>query len=265
MENDVEEILALAREAAIKGAAIHHQGFTRRISAQIKSSDMDLVTEIDSETERIIIEYILQARPDDAIIAEEGTNHSGTSGVCWIIDPLDGTVNYLHRYPAFGISIGVEINNIATAGVVYDTYNDKICSAAIDKQAFCDGKPISISDCRALSVALIATGFLPNREIRNYQGRILSEILPHVRDIRRSGSPVIDFCRVAQGKIDGFYEFGLGKWDIAAGSVIAQAAGAMVTLLTLESEISPLVVASSPKIHDQLIELVLKSWKKHKL
>jgi myo-inositol-1(or 4)-monophosphatase len=265
MRNDFGEILAVAREAAIEGAAVHHQGLTRHIGAQIKSSDMDLVTEIDSETERVIVEYILQARPDDTIIAEEGTFHLGKSGVCWIIDPLDGTVNYLHRYPAFGISIGVEIENTGAIGVIYDTFNDKIYSGAIDKQAACDDEPISVSGCAELKNALISTGFLPNSQIRGHQCMILSEILPHIRDIRRSGSPVIDFCRVASGETDGFFEFGLGKWDIAAGSVIAQAAGAKVTLLSLESKISPLVLASAPKIHDELLELALKSWERHKV
>ena len=128
----------------------------------------------------------------------------------------------------------------------------------------CDSEKILVSNCDSLQNALIATGFLPNREIRILQGKILAEILPNILDIRRSGSPIIDLCRVASGVIDGFYEFGLKKWDIAAGSVIAQAAGAKVTILPSENEASSLIVASTPNIHDELLESVLKAVEMHK-
>jgi myo-inositol-1(or 4)-monophosphatase len=255
MQNDLDDILFVATGAVAKGAIVHHAGFKLSLLPQTKSSEMDLVTEIDFETEQVIISYILERRQNDTIISEEGNNHFGNSGVCWIIDPLDGTVNYLHRYPAFGISAGVEINGIGTVGVIHDTYYNNIYSAIIDKKAMCNGETVSVSACISLKNALVATGFLPNPGIRRYQGRILSEILPYVRDIRRSGSPIIDFCRIASGNLDGFYEFGLRKWDIAAGSIIARTAGAKVTILPSMDELNPLVVASAPKIHDELLEL----------
>lgn len=260
--NQFEDILSLAKEAAIFGAKVHWKGFEKDIAAQIKSSELDLVCEIDVETEKIIVERILRERPNDTIVGEEGNNHQGNSGVCWIIDPLDGTVNYLHRFPAFGISIGVEVDGIGVAGVVFDTFHRQIYSAVIDKKANCDGEIISVSDCSSVKNALIGTGFLPNRKIRVWQGKILTEILPNVLDIRRSGSPIIDLCRVASGVIDGFYEFGLRKWDYSAGSVIAQAAGAKVTILPFENEATPLIVVSAPKIHEELLEMILKSWEK---
>ena len=250
---DFEDILFLAKEAAICGAEIHRKGFEKDVSAQTKTSELDLVCEIDIETEKVIVRRILQERPNDTIIGEEGNNHQGNSGVCWIIDPLDGTVNYLHRYPAFGISVGVEVDNVGVVGVVYDTFHQQIYSGIIDDKAMCDDEKISVSSCDSLQNALIATGFLPNREIRVRQGKILTEILPNVLDIRRSGSPIIDLCRVASGVIDGFYEFGLKKWDIAAGSVIAQAAGAKVTILPFENEANSLIVASAPNIHEELL------------
>lgn len=262
-QNQFENILSLAKEAATCGAEVHWKGSKKYIAAQIKSSESDLVCEIDVETEKIIVERILRERPNDTIIGEEGNNHQGNSGVCWVIDPLDGTVNYLHRYPAFGISIGIEIDGIGVAGVVYDTFHNRIYSAIIDKQANCDGEIISVSDCSSVKNALVGTGFLPNREIRVRQGRILTEILPNVLDVRRSGSPIIDLCRVASGALDGFYELGLRKWDYSAGSVIARSAGAKVTILPSESEENSLIVASAPKIHEELLELVLKSREKY--
>ncbi|MGI9055534.1 MAG: inositol monophosphatase family protein [Pyrinomonadaceae bacterium] len=262
---DFESLLLLAKEAATKGALIHRNGLAKSISAQTKSSRLDLVCEVDIETEKVIVEHILNERPDDSIIGEEGYNRNGNSGVCWIIDPLDGTVNYLHRYPAFGISIGVEIDKIGAIGVVYDTFQERIYTGIIDNQAKCDGETIFVSNCSSLENALITTGFLPNREIRTLQGEILTDILPNVLDIRRSGSPIIDFCRVASGVIDGFYEFGLKKWDVSAGSVIAQASGAKVTTLAVNDKtIESLIVASAPEIHQQLLELVINSWEKHK-
>ncbi len=261
-QNQFEDLLSLAKEAAICGADVHRKGFEKNIAAQIKSSELDLVCEIDVETEKVIVERILRERPNDMIIGEEGNNHQGNSGVCWIIDPLDGTVNYLHRFPAFGISIGIEIDGNGVVGVVYDTFHKQIYSAIIGEKAICDGEIISVSDCSSVKNALIATGFLPNREIRVWQGKILTEILPNVLDMRRSGSPIIDLCRVASGVIDGFYEFGLRKWDYSAGSVIAQAAGAKVTILQFENEANPLIVVSTPKIHEELLEMILKSWEK---
>ena len=261
MQPNLDELLTLANKIAVCGALVHREGFGRAISQRTKSSELDVVSEIDTKTERVLVEKILTNRPDDSIISEEGNNHQGTTGVCWVIDPLDGTVNYLHGYPEFGISIGVEIENVGTIGIVYDTHREQVFRGITDQYAVCDDKPISASNCRSLQNALIATGFLPNREARIRQGKILTEVLPKVRDIRRSGSPVIDLCRVASGIIDGFYEFGLKRWDMSAGSVIAQAAGAKVTVLQAGGNISPLIVASTPDIHDHLIELIMKGLK----
>lgn len=259
---DLQKIFHLAKQLAISAAVVHRKGLEKHISVQTKSTSLDLVSEIDIETQKVIVERILQERPNDSIISKEGNNYQGSSGVCWIIDPLDGTVNYLHGFPAYGISIGVEIENIGVVGVVFDTYHQQIYTGIIDKQAMCDNENISVSNCGSLQNALVATGFLPDRKTRTLQGKLLTEILPDVQDIRRSGSPVIDLCRVASGVIDGFYEFGLKKWDISAGSIIAQAAGAKVSIIKVEGELNPLTVASTPKIHEQLLEMVLQSWEK---
>lgn len=264
-QNDFEIILQIAKEAVINGSSVHRNGLLKTISARTKTSELDLVCDVDAETEKVIVEHILQQRPDDTIIGEEGSNYVGSSGVCWIIDPLDGTANYLRRFPVFGISVGVEVDNMGVVGVIYDTFQERIYTGIIDNQAKCGEETIFVSKCDSLQNALIATGFLPDRKIRKLQGTILTEIIPNILDIRRSGSPVLDFCRVASGKLDGFYEFGLKKWDVSAGSIIAQAAGAKITTLPINDEtINPLIVVSAPEIHEQLLESVLNSWEKHK-
>lgn len=222
------------------------------------------MSEIDLETEQVMVGHILRERPGDGILSEEGTNRSGHTGVCWILDPLDGTTNYLCGYPAFGIAVGVEINGQGVVGVVHDTYHNRAYAGAVGQGATCDGKSITVSACTSLETALIATGFFPDRTIRRHQGAVLTELLPRVRDIRRSGSPILDLCGVASGRTDGFYECGLRQWDITAGTVIARAAGAKVTSLSQQEPISPLLVASAPGIHDGLLELIVASWQQGK-
>jgi myo-inositol-1(or 4)-monophosphatase len=145
-------------------------------------------------------------------------------------------------------------------GVVHDTAHNRVYTGAVERGARCDDKPITVSGCAKMGAALIATGFLPDRTVRRQQGAVLAEVLPQVRDIRRSGSPILDLCGVASGAVDGFYEWGLGPWDIAAGAVIAKAAGARVTVLSQQSAPSPLLVASTPDIHGELLEIVSSAW-----
>ncbi len=262
MTYDIDELLGLAKRVAAAGAAIHRQGFGRPLATRSKSSETDLVSEIDIETEHVLVAGILQERPEDAIVSEEGAHRPGRTGVCWILDPLDGTTNYLYGYPAFGVAVGVEVDGQGVVGVVHDTYHDRVYAGSVDRAATCDGEPITVSASTRLETALIATGFLADREIRRRQGLIVAEMLPRVRDIRRSGSPILDLCGVASGTIDGFYEFGLGRWDIAAGAVIAAAAGAKVAIMPHQGLASPLVVASTPSIHEALLESVFASWKR---
>jgi len=265
MTDEVDKLLQLAQQVAAAGAVVHQQGFGRALSPRAKSSEIDLVSEIDLETEQVMVAHILRERPRDGIISEEGTNRLGQSDVCWILDPLDGTTNYLYGYPAFGIAVGVEINGHGVAGIVYDTSSNHLYAGAIERGATCDSEPIMVSACSRLETALIATGFLPDRRIRWQQGVVLAEVLPQVRDVRRSGSPILDLCGVACGRLDGFYEWGLGRWDITAGAVIAKAAGATVTVLPQQGSPSPLLVASTPGIHAVLLEVVSSIWKRAKV
>ena len=148
---------------------------------------------------------------------------------------------------------------------MYDTSSNHLYAGAIERGATCDNEPITVSACSRLETALIATGFLPDRSVRWQQGVVLAEVLPRVRDIRRSGSPILDLCGVACGRVDGFYKWGLGCWDIAAGAVIAKAAGATVTVLPQQDSPTPLLVACTPGIHDELLEVVSSAWKQAKV
>ena len=189
------------------------------------------------------MELIRRERRDDAIIGEEGAGFGGTTGVAWIIDPLDGTTNFVYGYPAHSVAIGIEIDGRRAIGVVRDTARNREYSGIVGVGAWVDGVAIRARNSSELSSALVGTGFLPQSAVREKQGVILQRVLPKVRDIRRSGCPSLDLCAVADGSLDAFYEYGLGRWDIAGGAAIAEAAGATVALLDGGALPSPLVIA----------------------
>ncbi|HLK62691.1 MAG TPA: inositol monophosphatase family protein [Bryobacteraceae bacterium] len=253
MEPDLSKLLDLALEAASAAATVHRRAAPGRTLSAEKGSPMNLVTDVDREAERQLVSTISRARPDDAIVGEEGSFISGRSGVCWILDPLDGTTNFVHGYMNHSVAVGVEIEGKRSLGVVCDTYHDRVYSGVVGRGAHCDGEPIHAGSATALAQALIGTGFLPIPEVRIRQAEALRHILPRVRDLRRSGCPSLDLCAVAAGMLDGFYEAGLGRWDIAAGAAIVEAAGAQV--LALDSLIlpNPLLVAANPILMQELV------------
>ena len=237
MRGDFEALLRIAKQAAQVAAAVHHRADPGLLGVGMKSSPMDLVTAVDREAEQQLVSVIRTARPDDAIIGEEGTTISGNSGVCWILDPLDGTTNFVYGYPAHAVAVGIEIDGKRVLGVVHDTYHHRVYSGVVGGGAECDGRPMAAGVTSDLSHALIGTGFLPEAAVRHVQGEVLQRVLPVVRDVRRSGCPALDLCAVAAGTLDGFYESGLRRWDIAAGAAIAEAAGA--TVVELQSTVLP--------------------------
>lgn len=256
MQHDYEALLRVALDAARLAAAVHHKASRRSLSADAKLEPTDLVTEIDREAERQLVAIIRQARPHDGILGEEGTNIAGSSGVCWVIDPLDGTTNFVYGYPAHAVAVGVEIEGRRVLGVVHDTARERVYWGVVGTGAFCDGQPINATAQANLSLALVGTGFLANAAIRGTQAEVLRRVLPRVRDVRRSGCPALDLCAVAAGHLDAFYESGLGRWDISAGAAIAEAAGASV--LTLRSSILPepvLVVANQTLLEALILAL----------
>jgi myo-inositol-1(or 4)-monophosphatase len=224
---------ALAGEACrAAGALLLDRLHGDRTDVGTKSTGTDMVTEVDRAAEERVVEVLLSARPDDGVVGEEGTDRAGTSGVDWVVDPLDGTTNYLYRHPGFGVSIAASVDGEVVAGAVLDAVGDQLFSAALGGGARLDGRPLLRPPRRAgapLGEALVATGFSYDPDRRAAQAAVLTHVLPRVRDIRRMGAAAVDLCSVALGRVDAFYERGLAPWDLAAGGLIAAEAGAVVT------------------------------------
>ena len=226
---DLDELLALATDLAADAATLLVDGLDRvRAEVSTKSTPTDMVTEMDRASEALIVAGIRAKRPDDGIVGEEGADVTGTSGVQWLIDPIDGTTNYLYGYPGFAVSIAAEVDGDVGVGVVHDPLHADVFRAARGRGATRNDVAIHVSSQRDLRRALVGTGFSYEPERRHRQAQVLIEVLPNVRDIRRMGAASVDLCSVACGRLDAFYERGLGPWDLAAGALIAEEAGAVV-------------------------------------
>jgi myo-inositol-1(or 4)-monophosphatase len=229
----LDELLAAATGAATEaGRLLRAEVGQARRDVSTKSSPTDLVSEVDRAAEHCVVTVLSQCRPDDAILAEEGTSRPGTTGVRWVIDPLDGTTNFLFGIPAYAVSVAAEIDGRAEVGVVLDPSRDEIWRAVRGRGATLNGRDLRLpATSPPLPDALVATGFsyLPDR--RAHQARVVSHLLPRVRDIRRFGAAALDLCWVAAGRVSAFYELGLQPWDLAAGVLIATEARAEAATL----------------------------------
>ena len=248
--DELEHLLDLAVSLARQAGEVHLQRDTGGIDT--KSTATDPVSEVDHKAETLIVEAIRQARPDDAILGEEATQIRGTSGLRWVIDPLDGTVNYLYQFSPYGVSIGIEANGEPVVGVVFDTATDQLFTARNNARSRKIGSLIEVTSCSDLSLALLGTGFAYEASVREEQANIVSKLLPKVRDIRRSGSCAVDLCSVAAGRLDAFYETGVNWWDVAAGIRIVRSAGGVATY---EPDLKR-IFASGPALWEQRISAV---------
>lgn len=249
---DPDELRALAVALAEEAGALLLDGQDRvRTSVETKSTGTDMVTEMDRASERLIVDGILAARPEDGILGEEGSDRQGTSGVRWIIDPLDGTTNYLYGFLSYGVAIGVEVDGTPTAGAVHDPVHGETFSATAGGGAWCGDRRLAVVGAPTLATALVGTGFAYDSAKRAEQAAVLQRVLPNVRDLRRAGAAAVDLCWVAGGRLDAFFERGLAPWDWAAGSLIAAEAGAR-TLRTHDG----LHVAAPPQLFDDLLSLL---------
>jgi myo-inositol-1(or 4)-monophosphatase len=217
-----------------------------------KSSRTDMVSDADRDAEAVIEGILLGERPNDGLIAEEGARSEAASGRRWVVDPLDGTTNYLYGFPAWAVSIALEDAEGGAVGVVFDPLRDELFTATRGEGARLNGQPIEVSGRETLDRALVATGFGYDPGRRALQASVLERVLPAVRDIRRAGAAALDLCMVAAGRVDGYYERGLQPWDWAAGSIIVREAGG--TVIELDDEPTGLV-AASPAIADELAAL----------
>jgi myo-inositol-1(or 4)-monophosphatase len=172
-----------------------------------------------------------EERPDDGLVGEEGADEASTSGRRWVIDPLDGTTNYLYRFPAWAVSVALEDEGGGLVGVVHDPLAEETFRAERGAGAQLNGEPIRVNDLDRLDTALIGTGFGYDADVRAGQAEVLRGLLPKVRDIRRAGAAALDLCSVAAGRLDGYYERGIHRWDYAAGALIVREAGGEVVEL----------------------------------
>lgn len=221
----------VAREAAVLVRERRAAGPT---VADTKTSDVDVVTEADRASETLIRHLLSARRPDDGLLGEEKSEESGTSGVRWVIDPIDGTVNFLYDLPQYAVSIAAELDGEVVAGVVLNVATGTEYLAHTvpggDPVATRDGRPIGVRAPAPLAQRLVATGFSYDADLRELQARLLVGLLPRVRDIRRLGSCALDLCHVAEGSVDAYLEEGVNLWDHAAGGLVARAAGARTEL-----------------------------------
>jgi myo-inositol-1(or 4)-monophosphatase len=245
----VGELRALAEAVAREAGALLRGSFDGpELRVSSKSTPTDLVSEADHSAERLIRERLAAARPGDGVLGEEGGDHAGTSGIHWVVDPLDGTINFLFGVPQWAVSIACQDGDGVLAGVVYDPLRDELFSAERDGEATLDGAPIAPSTRADLATALVGTGFGYDAEVRRAQAAVVARLLPDVRDIRRFGSAAIDLAWTACGRLDAYYEHGLNLWDVAAGRLICERAGLEVHDLPPVGPSAPGVLVAPPAL-----------------
>jgi myo-inositol-1(or 4)-monophosphatase len=251
-------LLELALGAARDAGALLLERFGGPASGvESKSSTTDMVSDADRAAERLLLDRITRARPDDGVLGEEGADVEGTSGLTWVVDPLDGTTNYLFGYPVWSVSVACEDADGGVVAVVHDPTRGETFAAERGAGATLNGRPVHARAPRGLDRALIGTGFAYDPGDRGLQARVLTDLLPRVRDIRRGGSAALDLAWVACGRLDGFYEWGIKHWDRAAGMLLVAEAGGRVSVFEPGGGLEPCVVAAAADAHDPLRELVV--------
>ncbi len=251
----IDDIISVSKEA---GELIRSK-FNTNFSLEFKTNESDLVTEVDKASEKIIIDFIKKKYPSHGIITEEGEGLKSSSEYNWVVDPLDGTVNFAHGLPLFAVSIGVQKNGEIIAGVVYDIMQNVIYSAELNNGAYENERKIKVNENANLRRALLVTGF--PYDVRENPENALGKFVAFTkaaRGIRRLGSAAIDFCYVAKGVFDGFWEVHLKPWDMCAGKLIVEEAGGLVT--DFEGNkidiFSKRVLASNSNVHNAMIEVL---------
>ncbi len=234
---DAGALADLAIEAARAAADLVRERAAGVVTvAETKSSETDVVTQADRDAETLIRQVIRAARPDDAFLGEEGDDVVGTTGVRWIVDPIDGTVNFLYGLPQYAVCVAAEVDGEVVAGIVLDVPRGVEYVARPDASgttvALRDGEPLTVRGPAPLEQRLIGTGFSYDRDRRALQGAAVTRLLGAVRDVRRLGSCALDVCLVAEGRLDGYVEEGVNLWDHAAAGLVARAAGARTELMT---------------------------------
>lgn len=258
---DLRDLAArLARDAGEMALAGRRAG---RVSATTKSSPTDMVTEFDRRSEKMICDGLAAARPHDAIVGEEGASRSGTSGLTWHIDPIDGTSNFYFDLPMWAVSIGVTDTDGPLAGAVFAPALGEMWAGARGLGATMNGSAISVRDNDSLADAMVCTGYSYRVAERPEHARRVANMVTEVRDIRRFGAAAIDICLVASGRLDAYFEEHLHSWDLVAAQVIALEAGAIVTDYAGGPVTPDQVLAASGNIHAAVVDLLARAGADH--
>lgn len=250
---DRMEILENVKKWVVEVGEMQRQGLLRNdIKIESKSTEFDLVTDIDRQSEQSLTRLIQTAYPDHAILAEESGRSSRDSDYLWVIDPLDGTTNYAHGYPVFGISMGLRYQGETILGVVYFPVLGELFQAVKGAGAYCNGKRLKVSESGELRRALLATGFPYDKAVHPHNNLdYFTHLVPQIAGIRRSGSAAYDLCSVAAGRLDGYWELKLKPWDVAAGVLMVEEAGGQVIQLENEPAIS--LVAAGRELEELIL------------
>ena len=238
------ELLDLARAVAVEAAQlVRDRGAGAVEVADTKSSPVDVVTEADRAAEELIYARLTEARPGDGFLGEEGASAESTTGVTWVVDPIDGTVNFLYGIPAYAVSIAASRDGVVVAGAVVNVASGEVFTATKGGGAFLDERPLRVRPVAPMEERLVATGFNYVTEVRALQAAAVARLLATVRDVRRMGSAALDLCALAAGRFDAYVEEGLNPWDLAAGGLVATEAGARLETRTGVGETTCVVAA----------------------
>lgn len=255
---DPSELLELAVDLVRRAGELVRDGRAEGLAGiGRKSTPTDLVTVMDRASEQLVVAGLRAARPDDAVLGEEGGAQRGRSGVRWLLDPIDGTVNYVYGLPNYAVSLAAEVDGVVVAGVVHNPETGEEWTAVRGAGAWRDGRRLTGPRTSSVDQTLLGTGFGYDAAQRATQAAVVAALLPRVRDIRRFGSAAIDLCYVAEGRLDAYYESGLNPWDRAAGGLVAEEAGALVTGLRGEPASEAMTLAAPPVLHAPLHDLLV--------
>lgn len=263
------ELMDVAERVAAEAAELVREAWEgmsrgREVRVDTKSGETDVVTAVDLESERLIRARLAELRPGDGIVGEEGgaaeSTGDGPGQVTWVVDPIDGTVNFLYGLPWFAVSVAAQIDGESVAGAVVEPASGRRWTAARGHGSWLDGRRLAVTSPERLEVTLVATGFAYNAERRVRQARFAAGLLGRVRDIRRPGAGSLDLCAVAAGWVDASVEHGLSRWDWAAGALIASEAGAVVSVNGADPALGPdATFAAAPSIAGALREALIAS------
>jgi myo-inositol-1(or 4)-monophosphatase len=246
----------LAIALAVGAAQVVRDGRRHEIATTSKSTATDLVTEVDRATEQWLVDEIARQRPDDSVLGEEGGKRRGSSAVRWVLDPIDGTVNFVLGIPQYAVSVAAEVDTVVVAGAVCNPATGELFHARLGGGAFLDGTRLDGPRPVPLARAVVGTGFAYDPRMRGRQAAVVAQVLPLVADVRRLGAAALDLCFVAAGRLDAYFEAGLNRWDHAAGGLVAAETGCVASGLNGLPPSKSLYAATSPELAAEFFALL---------